>query len=137
MRSAAEMSANGGLRNFTMCSDMMVISWCHVEGTIHVYTCVLLKQSEAKSRVSDFLDLWRSFNRLNLPPTCWRQSTCGRRLVDADCIRQLSRGQVRDRVQYLQRRVLRGVQIAVGEHFLIENGDGSGDLAHRRAVARK
>src|SRR6266446_2034914 len=66
-----------------------------------------------------------------------RQSSCGRRLVDANCVRQLSRGQVRDRVEYLQRRVLRGVQVAVGEHFLIENGHGSGNLAHRRAVARK
>src|SRR6266446_2034915 len=75
MRSAAEMSANGGLRNFTMCSDMMVISWCHVEGTVHVYTCVLLKQSETKSRVSDFLCRRRSLNRLNSPPGCWRQNT--------------------------------------------------------------
>jgi hypothetical protein len=31
-RGAAEISANGGLRNLAMCSDMMVISWCHVEG---------------------------------------------------------------------------------------------------------
>src|SRR6267154_3922460 len=75
MRSAAEMSAKGGSRNFTLCSDTMVISWCHVEGVVHVYTCVLSKQSEAKSRVSDFLDLWRSLNRLNSPPACWRRNT--------------------------------------------------------------
>src|SRR6266853_2841706 len=66
-----------------------------------------------------------------------RQGSCGRRLVNANCLRQFRRGQVRDRVEYLQRRVLRGVQTAVGEQFLIENGHGSGNLAHCRAVTRK
>src|SRR3984957_13460964 len=66
-----------------------------------------------------------------------RQRAGGRGLVDTDRLRQLGRAQVRHFVEYLHRRVLRGVQTALGQHFLIEDSHGSSRLAHCRAITRK
>src|ERR1700730_3844373 len=59
------------------------------------------------------------------------------RLVDADCIREFRRRQIRNRLQYLQRRELRGVEITISERCLIQRRRRSRRLTQRRAVARK
>src|ERR1700730_4455667 len=63
-----------------------------------------------------------------------QRSRCGR-LVDADCISEFRRGQLRSRLQHLQRRVLRGMETAISENCLIQSCRRSGRLTQRRAVA--
>src|SRR6266480_2903153 len=65
------------------------------------------------------------------------QGSRGRGLINANRLGQLRRGQIGNRVEHLQGRVLGGVQTAVGEQFLIEEGHGSGRLTYRRAITRQ
>src|SRR5882672_10216779 len=55
-------------------------------------------------------------------------------LVDSQCIGKISRGQVRDELQRLQHRVLRGMEAAVGEDLLVQYGHRSRRLSECRAV---
>jgi hypothetical protein len=63
-------------------------------------------------------------------------SRCGG-LVDSQCIGKIGRGQVRDELQRLQHRVLRGMEAAAGEDLLVQYGHRSRRLSEGRAVTRK
>ena len=63
-------------------------------------------------------------------------SRCGG-LVDSQCIGKIGRGQVRDELQRLQHRELRGMEVAVGEDLLVQCGHRSRRLSECRAVTRK
>ena len=64
-------------------------------------------------------------------------SRCGG-LVDSQCICKISRGQVRNILQCLQHRVLRGMEAAaVSEDLLVQGGHRSCRLSECGAVARE
>jgi len=67
------------------------------------------------------------------------ESQCSRRgrLVDADRIGKLRRGEIRSSIQHLQHSVLSRVQAAVSEDRLIECGHGPRGLPERRAITGK
>jgi hypothetical protein len=64
------------------------------------------------------------------------QRQCPRRrgLVNAKRLGQLRCRQMRDRIEKLQRRVLRGREAAVGEHVLVEYSRSSGGLSKSCAI---
>jgi hypothetical protein len=66
-----------------------------------------------------------------------RQRPRGRRLVNAKSLRQLRCGQASGRVEKLQRRELRGMEAAAGEHIFVEHGYSPGGLPKRGAVTRE
>src|ERR1700730_5840410 len=63
-------------------------------------------------------------------------SRCGG-LIDPHCIGKISRSQVRNKLQHLQRRVLRGMEVAVSEDLLVQCGHRSRRLAECRTVTGK
>jgi hypothetical protein len=63
-----------------------------------------------------------------------RQSPRRRGLVNAKGLGQLRSCQMRDRIEKLQRRVLRGREAAVGEHVLVEYCRSSGGLPKSCAI---
>ena len=63
-----------------------------------------------------------------------RQCPRGRGLIDAKRLRQLRCGQASGPVEKLQRRELRGMEAAAGEHIFVEHGYCPGGLPKRGAV---
>src|SRR6266513_2885416 len=65
-----------------------------------------------------------------------RQHPRGRGLINAESLRQLRCGQVWGRVEKLQRRELRGMQAATGEHIFVQHRYSPGGLPQGCAVTR-